>query len=224
MEMMKRLDHAGRRVHQAGSDLTAEGDIALTPMFIVSGWAARLRVLSRGRRQIVGLLLPGDGVSFHGAAEPVAAFTITALTTVETVDAAPFLEMAGDAQRNPGVAQAIQRAMAQEECFSANQILRLGSQNEIERLANFLMEIHWRLGQAGLTCGASFPLPLTAETLSDVLSMTPSRVRRKLRALRSSGLFAVRYGCARLISSTKAGKLAEFRPPESSTSSPSRQT
>lgn len=212
--VLTKLGYATRMTHQAGSELVIEGDLSLRPMYVVSGWAARVRILSRGRRQILALLLPGDGVNLNPSAEPVAACSVVALTTVETVDGSQFMDMASDRRRYPGISHAVERADAQQQTFLANQIARLGRQGRLERMANLLMEMCWRTGEAGLAEDALFPLPLSTETLGDALGMTPRDAQGALRALRSRGLFRVRQGRARVIGVEKAKELAEFRPPE----------
>lgn len=212
-EALKKLDYAQRRVHQAGSDIVIEGEQP-APIFIVSGWASRVRVLSTGRRQILDLLVPGDGIGFHGDAEPVSAATVTAITTVETVDAIMLVQMAHEAERFPGIALALERMAAQEDVFSDNQILRLGALSESRRVAHLLLELQWRLSEVGLGIERVFPLPLTNETIADTLGMEPADVRRAMGALRSRRMFSLRYGRATLLSKKKIDLGGDFRPPE----------
>jgi CRP-like cAMP-binding protein len=212
-EALKKLDYAQRRIHQAGSDIVIEGEQP-PPVFIVSGWASRVRVLSTGRRQILGLLIPGDGIGFHSETEPVSAATVTAITTLETIDASVLIQLAREAERFPGIALALERIAAQEDVFSDNQILRLGALSERRRLAHLLLELQWRLGEVGLGNDQVFPLPLTNETIADTLGMEPVDVRRAMAALRSRRMFSLRYGCATLLSKKKIDLEGDFRPPE----------
>ena len=124
------------------------------PMFIASGWACRCRVLADGRRQVIGFLVPGDGIGLRGCAEPLSATTILALTTVETIEAAPLLRLAEQQQRYPEIAHAMQRAAVQEEEFLINQVFRLGMLSPVERLGNLVMELQWRLEASGLRDGS----------------------------------------------------------------------
>jgi CRP-like cAMP-binding protein len=218
--IVSRLDHAPRRIHQAGSDLATEGEIAPPPMFIVSGWACRLRVTPSGRRQILGFLLPGDAVCLRGAAEYVSAFNVCALTTVETVDATSFLKLAAQANAYPGLSLAVEGAKLQDDIFTANHIVRLGIQTRAERAANLLMELRWRLQQTGLAEGAVFPMPLMRETLGDALGIHPSRVGWVMGWLRARNILSVAYGQAQVLSSTAAAQLSGFKAPEERFSAP----
>jgi CRP-like cAMP-binding protein len=211
--VLQKLDFAQRRVHQAGSDIVDEGEQP-PPMLVVSGWASRIRVLSSGRRQILGLLVPSDGVGLHREAEPISAATITAITTVETVDASALLEAAFDAERYPGIALAMERIAAQENAFSDNQILRLGALSAVRRVAHLCLELQWRLGEVQLGNNRAFPLPLTHETIADTLGMEPTDVRRALKVLRSRRMFDLRYGRINVLSKRQLDLGGDFRPPE----------
>ena len=217
---VSRLDHAPRRIHQAGSDLATEDEIAPPAMFIVSGWACRLRVTPSGRRQILGFLLPGDGVCLRGPAEHVSAFNVSALTTVETVDATSFLKMAAQSKAYPGLALAVEGAKLQEDIFTANQIERLGLQTKAERLANLLMELHWRLQQTGLAERRAFPMPLQRETLADALGVKPPSIGWLLSSLRARNILSLNYGRGEVLSSTAAALLSGFKAPEERFSAP----
>jgi CRP-like cAMP-binding protein len=218
--IVDRLDHAKRSVHQAGSDLATEGEIAPSGMFIVSGWACRVRITQTGRRQILSFLLPGDGVCLRGPAEHISAFDVCALTTVETVDASAFLKMAGQPNAYPGLALAVEGAKLHGDIFTANHLVRLGIQTKAERVANLMMELRWRLQQTGLAEGAEFPMPLTRETLADALGISPSRVAWVLGWLRARNLFSIGYGRGEVLSSAAADQFSAFKAPEERFSAP----
>jgi CRP-like cAMP-binding protein len=103
---------------------------------------------------------------------------------------------------------------AQGVVFADNQVIRLGSMTEARRVAHLLLELHWRLRQAGLGNDVLFPLPLTAETIADALGMAANRVRWALRRLRAQKMFAVRYGRASVLTRRKLDLNGDFRPPD----------
>ncbi|MDZ4759717.1 MAG: hypothetical protein SGJ21_01415 [Alphaproteobacteria bacterium] len=203
-----------RRTHQAGTEICVAGESSPSPMFIVSGWACRVRVISKGRRLILGLLLPGDGIATRGCAEPLSGSTIMALTTVETVDARKLLRMAENAEEYPGIHHAIQRAAVQEESFTANQMVRLGAQNPAEGLANLLLELRWRLLEAGMATEQEFPLPLTHDTLADTLGVSVRRIKGAMGRLNAGRLASTRFGRATVWSPGQLRTLGEFRAPD----------
>jgi CRP-like cAMP-binding protein len=201
-----------RRVHQASSQLAVEGELSPRPMFIVSGWAARIRQMGGSRPQIVGFLLPGDGIAIRGCSEPRATTTIVAHTTLETVDGMQLMQMAQD-ERFPAVGHAIGRLAVQDEEFLVNQIARLTTLGAAERLAHLVLELRWRLGQAGLVNDQSFELPLEDDVLGNSVGLTGKRVRRALGELRRMRAMRLRYGEAQVINPANLARIGAFTPP-----------
>lgn len=83
----------------ARRDFVVEGEPITGPRLIASGWAARVRIMPDGRRQLVSFLLPGDLIGICRHPSPVAVSTVTALTDV-TLCLAPRLA------RSPSLDQA----------------------------------------------------------------------------------------------------------------------
>src|SRR6516162_4986847 len=75
----------------AGEQVLTEGEEGFRPQFVIQGWAFRYRITTGGRRQIFGVLLPGDRLGFDTG--PALA-SIVALTVLQTVDARAALEAA----------------------------------------------------------------------------------------------------------------------------------
>lgn len=161
-------------------ELQVEGHAIREPLLVLKGWAARIRILSDGRRQITNFTLPGDLVGLYGHDRPVASSTIVALTPV-MVCAAP------DAADLPALAQAYAVSAAHDEAYLLAQIARLGRLNAHERIADLLLELLDRLTLAGLADAGRFGLPLTQETLADALGLTAVHVNRMLQQARRAG-------------------------------------
>src|SRR5690349_2475563 len=68
------------RGFSAGSTIVEEGEAAQQLRMLVSGWAARVRVLSDGRRQVVRLLLPGDICALPVAGSAITHCAVQAVT------------------------------------------------------------------------------------------------------------------------------------------------
>ena len=79
VSLLNRLDRLSR--HPGGAALAREGE-APPPGFLISGWAARVRRLPDGRRQILGLLVPGNSVWAQHA-------SVLMLILSDTLTAAP---------------------------------------------------------------------------------------------------------------------------------------
>lgn len=169
----------GARFVRARRELVAEGSPAQR-LLIVSGWAARVRQLADGRRQLLGILLPGDLIGNCRHPEPLAMSTVTAMSDVSVCVAPP-------ASVSPSLDEAYAISHAYEEAYLLAQITRLGRLNAQERIGDFLLELSERLEMSGLAQGGSFELPLTQETLADALGLTSVHVNRMLQLSRKEG-------------------------------------
>lgn len=202
-----------RRIHQASTELATEGEISPAPMFIVSGWAARIRRWRGGRQQVIGFLLPGDGIAIRGCSEPRSTASIVAQTTLETVDGGKLLRMAQD-ERFPGIGHAIGRIAVQDEEFLVNQIQRLSGMPPAERLAHLAMELRWRLAEAGIADDRTFDLPIDRDMLANALAVSPRRLSRAFRELRREKLLRIKYSSVRILNAARLSELSAFSPPQ----------
>ncbi len=155
---------------------------------IVSGWAAQTRVLADGRRQIGRILLPGDVFGLTPGAAPSAA-GLFALTDLVTADLRAVREAIG-AGRSPSLARAWAALQAAEQAEAFSHIMRLGRFTAYERTGHLFLELYERLTAAGLTQGASMPMPLTQEMLADCLGLSVVHLNRMVQQLRRSRLIS----------------------------------
>lgn len=201
------LQAAERDQHRfpARRELIREGEPVRERRALLSGWACRQRILSDGRRQILGFLLPGDliGVCQHSA--PLASTTILAITEIVTCPV-PAAEPAS------GLAEAYARSAALEEHHMLAQITRLGRLNACERLADWLLETQDRLGFVGLSTADQFPLPITQEMLADALGLTSVHVNRTLQAMRRDGLLTSRSGMISFPDRRRLEDMIDYKP------------
>lgn len=180
------------RFVRARTELMREGQEVGEPRLIVSGWAARARLLPDGRRQLLSFVLPGDLIGLCRHAQPLAASTIIALTDL-TLCAAPPTD------RSPALAEAYAVSHALDEANLLSQVVRLGRLNAHERIADLLLELHDRLDLAGLVSQGSFELPLTQELLADAVGLTPVHVNRMLQQMRAQNELSWKGGRATLM-------------------------
>ena len=204
VEILQTAEREQRR-SPARREMIVEGEPIRERRALLSGWACRQRILSDGRRQILGFLLPGDliGMCQHG--NPLASTTILAITEVITCTVPTTA--AGS-----GLAEAYARSAALEEHYFLNHITRLGRLNASERLADWLLETQERLALVGPLVAEQFPLPLTQEMLADALGLTSVHVNRTLQAMRRDGLLISRGGTISFPDRTRLAKSVDYRP------------
>ncbi|WP_343525909.1 Crp/Fnr family transcriptional regulator [Sphingomonas sp.] len=161
-------------------DLMVEGRDIAGPQLILSGWAARVRILLDGRRQFLSFLLPGDVIGLYLHPRPIAPTTVISLTEVSTCTP-PSMGVSDVLDEAYAVAHAL------DEAYLLSQIARLGRMNAMERIGDLMLELHERLAMSDLTNGRSYELPITQETLADALGLTAVHVNRMLQAARRAG-------------------------------------
>lgn len=161
-------------------ELMVEGRSIAHPILMLSGWAARVRLLPDGRRQFLSFLLPGDLIGWCRHPQPIATSTVVTLTHV-TVCTPPAPAPGSALHEAFAVSQAL------EEAHLLAHIARLGRMSAQERIADLLLELHERLSLCGLAFDRSFAFPVTQETLADALGLTAVHVNRMLQSARRSG-------------------------------------
>ena len=183
----------------ARSVLMHEGERITSPRLLVSGWAACIRHLADGRRQILRLLLPGDGIGVLGALQGVAIEDVVALTHVQTVDASSLCDRWEKGTLSRGLVNALRAARTADQVLTQNQIVRLGAMTATERVADLLLELHRRLITVGLASSHRFPLPVTQDVLSATVGVSPVHVNRIVQQLRREGLIELKGSTVTLL-------------------------
>lgn len=178
-------------VHPAGKDL---GLSSSPPMFLLSGWACLAHSLSDGRRQILGFLLPGDGVGFDLLTRSQRSVEALAMTTLKVRYASPDFAFGGGR-----LGRAFAGAAAAQQARMISQMVRLGQQTAHERMAHLLLELHGRLAEIGDTRGDSFHLPIKQEVLADALGLSLVHINRILQQMRRDRLIDMHAGQVTLL-------------------------
>lgn len=161
-------------------EIVREGSPVKHARLLVSGWAARVRQLADGRRQLLSFVLPGDLIDLCQQPRPLAIATVIALSEV-SIGIAPM-----PADKGP-LADAYATGAALEEAYRLAQICRLGRLNAQERMGDLMLELHARLELAGLADDTGFDFPLTQEMLADALGLTHVHINRTLQQMRRAG-------------------------------------
>ena len=178
---------------------------------VVSGWVGRLRLFADGRRQVVSTMVAGELVGQHP--NPFFATATVALTDAHVADLTPLMD---SLDREPNRYQSLRRAMGLaarlEEVQLAEQVVRLGRRSAFERLAHWLLDLQQRLAWAGLCDGERFQMPLTQETLSDILGMSIVHVNRIVKQLRAERLIDLRAGMITILEPERLRMITEFTP------------
>jgi CRP-like cAMP-binding protein len=164
----------------ARRELQTENKAIRSPLLLLDGWAARVRVLQDGRRQFISFVLPGDILGHYGFSSPVATSTVVTLTDVQVC---PLPESAGF----PILERAYSISCAMDEACLVAQIIRLGRFTARERILDLIIELYERLSLAGVADSDGFAFPLTQEIMADALGLTSVHVNRMVQQSRRLG-------------------------------------
>lgn len=199
---------SGARPVVARSELVREGDLLPSPMLLVFGWAAHVRQLKDGRRQILSLILPGELVAVCPLRNSRAASTVIALTDLSMAR----LPRRSDVSSDSGLLTVYDATIALEEHQLLAQITRLGRLNAYERIADLLIELQARLEVSGLTRDGHFRMPLTQDFLADLLGLTSVHVNRTLQTMRREDVLTLRSSNVELHDREGLARLVDYRP------------
>ncbi|TFW14707.1 Crp/Fnr family transcriptional regulator [Brevundimonas intermedia] len=182
----------GEIAHGVGALL--DDDLRRTPArLIAKGWVARAGVLADGRRQIVGLHLPGDLLT--PAEGEGGDMTVWALTEAITIDAGRFWRaVENETAPDSRLGAAWRQIREVERARLVHQIIRLGRLTAYERTAHLFLELHDKQLRAGLTDTGAVQLPITQDVLADSLGLSAVHMNRTLQQLRRDGLIVYRGG------------------------------
>ena len=209
LELLRAAARGGQRRIPMRREILIEGRPITEAVLILSGWACRVRMLSDGRRQILGFLVAGDLLGCCQHARPVASTTVVALTDVSLCAAPPPPH---PLERGRGLAEAYAVSAALDEYYQNSQIARIGRLTAYERIADLFLELSERLTLAGLASRSRLPMPLTQETMADALGLTSVHVNRMLQSLRRDGALVLQGGYATLRDPAALAEQVDRRP------------
>jgi CRP-like cAMP-binding protein len=180
-----------RRTADAGTMLLRSGDNFGSLGAVFTGWALRYKLLDDGRRQILGVLLPGDLFGLEAVLLQKLQHQVEAVTPVTYAVMADehVKQMIGGV---PQFGASLLSHFAHEQGRQDRHATMLGRSNAEERIATFIVELHARLRRRRLGHTTSFNMPLTQQQIGDYLGLTVVHINRVLRRFRESGIVTAR--------------------------------
>ncbi len=178
---------------------------------IVEGIAARAKLLPDGRRQILGLLLPGDVCDLRLLVLGRLDHAVIALCAVRA-SSMPMGAVAAMMDRHPRVARALWWRTAVEDAITHQWLVNAGYRTAWERVAHLLCEVFWRLEAVGLTQDNHCRLPLTQTELGDAVALSAVHINRTLMGMRRAGLVRLHGGTLELLDREALQRAGGFDP------------
>jgi CRP/FNR family transcriptional regulator len=171
-----------------GQTIAIEHGRADAAFIVLSGVVSLYKGMPDGRRQIVGFLFPGDFIGFT-CDDGRYCQSAEAVTPAELCRL-PASTLARLAREHPQIEQRLMGALSAELCAAQEQMLWLGRQSALEKLASFLLMLaERREGRGGRANDVR--LPMSRQEIADCLGLTEATVSRALTRLAKRGLIWV---------------------------------
>jgi len=208
----RRLDDLAARPHktyQAGEAITREGKKAEFVRLVISGLAARCKLLSQGRRQITAFLIPGDLCDVEVFVLDAMDHDIVAMvpTVCAQFTAAEMEDLLAEASP---LTRALWWSTMTDSAVLRERIIDHGSRSARERICHLLYEMLVRYRVVGLASNHSFPFPVTQEQMADATGMTPVHVNRVLSELKAEGLVRWKDKIVSVLDPPRLKEIANF--------------
>ncbi|PWE57681.1 Crp/Fnr family transcriptional regulator [Metarhizobium album] len=198
-------------VFAAGEDLVRQGSRPSISTLLLSGLAARYKLLEDGKRQITGLHIGGDFVDLHAFLLKHMDHGVLALTDC-AVMVAPHRSLQTVTENQPHLTRMFWLLTLIDGSIHREWITAMGRREVKAHFAHLICEMFYRYRAVGLTEGTTFRFPITQATLADVLGVSTVHVNKTLQALRGDNLFSWKDGLVRITDLGELERLAQFDP------------
>jgi CRP-like cAMP-binding protein len=195
--------------YSRGQTILAEGEKVEHIHLVVTGLAARTKILRSGDRQMMAFLIPGDLCDLEVFVLEAMDHSITAMSET-TCALIPAKVIRGLLTESTNLTVALWWSTMVDSAILREWIIDHGSRDALERLAHLFYEMLVRYRVVGETTDDSFPFPITQEDLGDAMGMTAIHTNRMLQKLREDGLIELRGRTLTILDPARLKKLAQF--------------
>lgn len=210
MEQQAIIDIVGPgKAFARGQEIVADGSCDPVVWLLAEGFAFRAKSLRDGRRQIIGLMIPGE-LTERGRAAPGGSGHTVLAATPAVAHSISRHSLEAIAEQSPAIAKTLLADEARRKSALGELALSLGRRTAEERVAHFLYETFVRLRAIGIADEQGYELPLSQAELADVVGLSPVHVNRTLQALRARGLFSWVGNRINILNASGMSNLADF--------------
>lgn len=187
-EHLVELDLLARHMElPAKANLFEQGDETTHVYSVTSGVVRLFKLLSDGRRQIIGFALPGDFLGLSLASSY--AFGAEAVDDVQMCQFGKG-EMAAFTRKYPAILERMHELIAHELIIAQDQMVILGRLDAEERVAAFLLNMHERYKRINRE-SVTIPLPMLRIDIADYLGLTIETVSRTISKMARNKIILV---------------------------------
>jgi CRP-like cAMP-binding protein len=197
------------KTYARGQDIISEGQKVQDIHLVLTGLAARTKVLADGERQIMALLIPGDLCDVEVFVLEALDHNITAMSTTTCV-LIPSKVVEDLLTESSKLTKALWWSTMTDSAVLRERIVDHGSRDARERIAHLFYEMLVRYRIVAETTDDSLPFLMTQEDLADATGMTPMHVSRTLAQLREEGLIDLKNKALTVLDPPRLKEVAKF--------------
>jgi CRP-like cAMP-binding protein len=196
---------------RADQDVAREGDRPSRCFMLAEGFASSCKASRTGRRQIIGVHVPGDIPDLQGLHLEIMDNSVVTVTPC-LVGFIYHDDLRSLCDRHPRLAAAFWRMTLTDAALYREWMVSLGQRSAHARLAHLLCELFTRLEVVGLARDRAYHLPLTQVDLGDMLGLSTVHVNRVMRELRAAGMIALEKRRLTVLDWPGLARAGEFDP------------
>lgn len=199
------------RIIDARRDLVVEGEASDVVVAVLDGFACRYKTVARGRRQITGLLLPGDFDDTEPSLSEAPDHSVATITSCR-VALVPKAALVRLVREHPAFDHGLRCFTRLELRILREWLLNMGQRMADRQVAHLFCELLYRMNAIGMVNDGEFALPFTQEELADILGLSTVHVNRVLQELRRVGLIRLDQRRLKIVDYGALRILGEFDP------------
>ena len=195
--------------YSRGEDIIPEGEKVDEIHLVLTGLAARTKLLRGGERQIMAFLVPGDLCDVEVFILEAVDHNITAISHTTCV-LIPAKVIEGLLTESSKLTKALWWSTMTDSAILREWIVDHGRRDAREQLAHLIYELLIRYRVIAETTDDSLPFLMTQEDLADATGMTSVHVNRTLQELRAEGLIELKGKTLTVLDPGRLKKVAKY--------------
>ena len=192
-----------------GEEFVRDGEDFRVSFLIREGWAIKYKLTKAGRRQIIGVSLPGDFIGLHINFQRRSIYSVAALTEMDVAVIEP-IRILDVYQRYPVLASGLDWMTVRSFNILSEHNVSLGARPASQRILHFLLELWCRLIVVGQADTDGFKLLMTQEQISDTMGLSLVHTNKNLKKLQREGLIVNKANFISFPDKQRAVEYADF--------------
>lgn len=198
-------------VFEADQDIVRIGDSPSQCCLVIEGYSCVYKLTSDGKRQIMGIHVPGDIPDLQSLHLKILDNSIATICP-STLGFIRHEDLRRVCDRYPHITAALWRETLVDASIFREWLLNIGRREAYTRMAHLLCEFLVRLKAVGIAVDDTFDLPITQIELADAIGTSNVHVNRVLQALRANGLIQTKGTQITILDWERLKEVGEFDP------------